>query len=130
MSDEYKTQCDKCGHRTWYETEQPCTMSYPKKCHCDAGHVHTYPDGRQEKCGGTLRVIDYSGIRTHLIIGERYTFRDKAGTVKRYTLGRTTGHRPALLLLHNARSISSGNIVRADQIKYRDGLYECETYFI
>jgi hypothetical protein len=127
---EFKTQCDKCGKRTWYETEQPCHMSYFKKTTCDTcGHTHTHDT--QEQCTGTLRVIDYTNVRTHLSIGERYTFIDKNGNKKRFTLGRTTGWKPLLLLMYNARSTGSSITVKAPDITWekKEQAYTTGTYF-
>ena len=110
MKDEYKTQCDKCGKRTWYEI--------PEQCH-------------MEGCTGTLQVIDYTNVRTHLTLGERYDFRDKAGRVKRFTLGRTTGYVPCLLLMHNARSRGSSLTINARDISYNveAHAFDTGTYF-
>lgn len=129
MQNEYKTMCDRCGKKTWYETEQQCHVAYAKKDVCkECGHTE-YDNDKLERCTGTLRVIDYTNVRTHLTIGERYTFRDKSGIKKRFTLGKTTGWKPCLLLLHNARSIGSSITVNAPDIKYKDGAYTTNTYF-
>lgn len=129
MQNEYKTICDKCYKKTWYETEQPCHMSYAKKDTCETcGHTE-YNHEKHVRCTGTLRAIDYTNVRTHLCIGERYTFSDKNGIKKRFTLGKTTGWKPCLLLLHNARSIGSSITVNAPDIKYKDGAYTTNTYF-
>lgn len=131
MKDQYKTQCDKCYKRTWYETEQQCHMSYPKSETCSLGHVHQIEPYTTQRCTGTLRVIDYTNINTYLTIGERYTFKDKAGLVKRFTLGRTTGWKPCLILLHNARSTGSSITINAPEIKgIGGGIYQVDTYFI
>jgi hypothetical protein len=114
---EYKTVCDKCFRKTWYEKEQGC-------------HVRDI-DG--VLCSGTLRVIDYTNIDlkySSLKIGERFTFKDLAGNVKRYTLGRTTGWKPCLLLMHNSRSRYSSLTVNAPEIEYiGGGVYQVQTYF-
>ena len=105
-------------------------MSFPAYDVCNLGHKHEIDPLKMEPCGGTLKVIDYTNVKTSLTIGERYTFRDKAGIVKRYRLGRTTGWKPRLILLHNARSIGSSITVNAPDIEYRNGAYETGTYFI
>jgi len=130
MKDTYTTMCDKCHKKTWYETEQQCHMKYPKSTTCSLGHVHIDEPYTTERCTGTLKVIDKTNINTHLTIGERYPFRDKHGTVKRFTLGKTTGWRPCLLLLHNARSTGSCITVNAPEVHYKKGAYEVNTYFI
>ena len=130
QEDTYTTVCNKCYKKTWYETEQPCHMSYPKSKTCSLGHVHINNPYETERCTGTLMVIDKTNINTHLTVGERYTFRDKAGIVKRFTVGRTSGWKPCLLLLHNARSTGSSITVNAPDIHYKNGAYETNTYFI
>lgn len=129
MKNEYKTQCDTCGKRTWYETEQKCHYSYPAKKVCNLGHEHQDSPIKMVPCNGTLRVIDYTNVRTYLTLGERYAFRDKNGIVKRFTLGRTTGWRPVLLLMHNARSTGSSITVNAPDVAWNNGAYDCGTYF-
>jgi len=131
MSNEYKTICDTCGKRTWYEEEQACHMSYAKGATCDMGHYHEEEPYVTERCKGTLRVIDYTNTKTHLVtVGERYTFQDKRGVQKRFTVGKTTGWKPCLLLLHNARSTGSSRTINAPEIKaLGGGVYEVDTYF-
>jgi len=48
----YKTVCDKCGRKTWYETEQ--------QCHCNFPDNDGTPD--TTRCTGTLKIIDYSAL--------------------------------------------------------------------
>ena len=110
MENEYKTICDTCSKRTWYKEEQQCHM---------------------ERCTGTLRVIDNINVLTHYItIGERYTFQDLRGTQKRFTVGKTTGRKPCLLLLHNSRSMSSSITIKAPEIEpVGNGIYKVNTYF-
>lgn len=127
---DYTTQCDKCGKRTWYETEQQCHMQYTKSQTCDLGHKHTVEPLKYERCTGTLRLIDRTNITTWLVIGKRYTFQDLNGVQKRYTLGRTTGWKPVLLLLHNARSTGSSITVKGPEIEaIGGGVYKVPTYF-
>lgn len=113
---EYKTICDSCYQKTWYEAEQPCHRSHPDGETCELGHFHD--NGKMLPCRGTLRVIDYTNVRTHLQKGERYDFIDKDGNKKRFTLGQTTGWKPQLMLLHNARSHGSSILIKAPDIKY------------
>jgi hypothetical protein len=95
-------------------------MSYTAYKTCNLGHKHDDENGKQVPCTGTLRVIDYTNVRTSLKIGERYTFRDKAGHVKRFRLGCSTGWKPCLLLLHNSRSTGSANTVNGPDIKWNE----------
>jgi hypothetical protein len=122
---EYKTVCDRCFQKTWYEIEQPCKRSHEDGEHCSLGHWHG--NGKTVPCGGTLRVIDYTNVRTHLQKGERYTFIDKEGNKKRFTLGATNGWKPVLLLLHNARSHGSSITINAPDIKWQP---ENQAYFV
>jgi len=130
MKNEYKTQCDKCGGGTWYDKEQQCQRWFVDKTRCNLGHWHEDEPRHETRCVGTLRVIDYTNIRTYLTIGERYTFQDNAGVVKRFTLGRTTGIKPRLLLLHNSRSTGSDLLVNGPEIvALGGGVYKVNTLF-
>lgn len=131
MKNEYLTICDKCYKKTWYDTEQPCKMSYLDYKVCDLGHKH---DGEKMiKCTGTLRLIDDTNVKTHLSIGSRYTFQDSTGKKKRFTLGKTTGWKPCLLLLHNSRSSGSSLTVNAPDISYTidkgQAVYKINNYY-
>lgn len=128
MKNEYLTICDKCYKRTWYDTEQQCHYKYEDFKTCDLGHKHG--TGEMKRCEGTLRVIDNTNAKTYLTIGERYSFRDKNGLVKKFTLGKTTGWKPCLLLLHNSRSTGSSLCVNAGDLNYKDGAYNTNIYFI
>lgn len=129
MKNEYKTMCDKCYRKTWYETEQQCHCKYLESEICNLGYKHVHDNAKEVRCTGTLRLIDNSKVNTSLVIGERYSFRDKNGLVKRFRLGKTTGWKPMLLLLHNARSTGSSLLVDANDLKYENGAYNTGIYF-
>lgn len=58
----YITRCNMCGKPTWYETEQPCKMTYKRMAICDLGHEHEELDEDDmpiyDPCPGTLKLID------------------------------------------------------------------------
>ena len=90
----YKTVCDVCYRKTWYEGPRKCSYN---------------------PCPGTLRVIDYSGIpekfKNYLGTGERVRVKFSWGEVKTGTIGLTTGWKPALLLILTRRSHGSSYIL-------------------
>jgi hypothetical protein len=104
---EYKTVCDRCGRGTWYEDPQPCRMSRPT--YCPTCHQTT----GEGPCGGTLRVIDRSDLApafapyygTGVRVRVKFSYSDEELTG---TIGRTTGWRPAYLLMR--RSSDRGSI--------------------
>ena len=114
MSDlTYKTICNKCGKKTWYEEERPCTMSYLKHCgECGASLDKSY------HCPGTLKKIDYSDINQEFVpylhkdIRVRVVF--PGGEVKTGLVGMTTGWKPVLILLANRRSHGSSDLLTKD----------------
>lgn len=61
MTTPFITICDVCGKPTWYETEQPCKMQYPKIaiCNLEYSHEELDDDGLviMKPCKGTLRKI-------------------------------------------------------------------------
>ena len=131
--DAYKTICDKCYKKTWYETEQQCHYKYFEKEVCSLGYTHQHDNAKEIRCTGTLKVIDYTNIKTYLNIGSRYTFQDSTGKKKRFTLGKTTGWKPCLLLLHNARSTGSSSTLNAGDIIYTiekgQAVYKINNYY-
>ena len=104
---DYKTVCNKCSRRTWYETEQPC-------------HVNG--------CMGTLKVIDNSELDKRFedayINGYRVEvtwkkgFEDftgygcrTEGRKARFTVGKSTGWKPVYLMILTSRSIGGAAIL-------------------
>jgi len=110
----YKTVCDKCGGKTWYETEQPCKREVRRYKAC--GHCFDYVP-----CTGTLKKIDYSGLDARFLTyyksGQRVEvtwkkgFEDFTGygsrtecKKARFIVGMSTGWKPCLLAVYSSRS--------------------------
>ncbi|HHT9136783.1 MAG TPA: hypothetical protein ACFYEK_05990 [Candidatus Wunengus sp. YC60] len=116
MSRDYKTICDKCGRKTWYETEQQCHCEYPKTKICKTcGHSERLET--MERCTGTLKVIDNSNLNPDFT---RYYENGKRIEVdfgyekKRGTIGKTTGWKPSYLLMLTKRSTGSSYLISKD----------------
>jgi len=63
MDNEYKTICDVCGQKTWYEEEQQCHCVYTKKVTCKTcGHSEEVSPPKMARCNGRLRKIDNSEL--------------------------------------------------------------------
>ena len=101
MKNEYRTVCDKCGRKTWYETEQ--------QCHCSYFHGDV-----NVRCTGTLRIIDNSALDDRFSrfydTGERVEVKWKdgfedftgfgcrtEGKNARFYVGKSTGWKPIYL---------------------------------
>lgn len=100
MDKDYKTICDICGRKTWYEKEQQCQCSYPKEKTCrTCGHTEQLK--KIVQCTGTLRLIDNSDLDKRFTsfykTGERIevTYKDK--TKERFYIGKSTGWKPTYL---------------------------------
>ena len=101
----YKTVCDRCSQGTWYESEGPCRRSVPKREPC--GHYV----GREGPCGGTLRVIDRSGLSRRFAgyheSQQRIRVRLHTGEVMTGTVGKTMGWKPSYMLMRTANASCS-----------------------
>ena len=108
---EFKSVCDVCGRKTWYEKEQQCHCSYSKKETCKTcGHTEEVEPHTMERCTGTLRLIDNSklnpaftpyygnGVRVEVDFGYEK---------KRGTIGKTMGWKPVYLLMLRKNSTGS-----------------------
>lgn len=100
----YKSQCDRCGRRTWYETEQQCHVDYPKRKTCKScGHSEEVEPMKMERCPGTLRIIDYSALDYRFLdyyqSGQRLELVYQDGSRERGYIGKSTGWRPIWLLI-------------------------------
>ena len=111
MENEYKTICNACDRKTWYETEQRCHCEYPKVKTCKScGHSEEVEPLRMERCKGTLRLIDTSDLVPSF---KRYYENKKRIEVdfgyekKRGTIGKTTGWKPKYFLILTKRSVGS-----------------------
>lgn len=111
MKNQYKTVCDKCYRKTWYETEQPC--------HCTRYDA----DGNPFPCGGTLRVIDYSNLDSRLTpyheTGERVEITYKNGEKIRCYVGMSTGWKPVYLEIKNSRSTGGAALPTREIVSIR-----------
>lgn len=112
----HKTVCDRCYSGTWYETERPCRLSWPKRCKCCRQLT-----GEHTPCGGTLRIIDRSDLApqfaSYLHSGQRIRVRFSHGEERTGTVGKTMGWKPAYLLMARSDSMGSSDLLGAgDQI--------------
>uniref|UniRef100_A0A6H2A5D1 Uncharacterized protein n=1 Tax=viral metagenome TaxID=1070528 RepID=A0A6H2A5D1_9ZZZZ len=89
-NEEYKTICDTCGRKTWYETEQKCHCSYPKK-DLDPRFTPFYERG------------------------ERIEVEYEDGTKSRFYVGKSTGWKPVYLEIKKSNS-SGGDVIYTDGI--------------
>jgi hypothetical protein len=117
MQDTYKTVCDGCGRPTWYETEQQCHQSVSKSKHCGECGTLTYAENT--RCTGTLRLIDRSGLSAQFTpYLHDYTKRLEVITAHgervRGYVGKTTGWKPAYLLLPRRNSVASSFVLHDD----------------
>ena len=102
---EYKTICDTCNKKTWYETEQPCKMTNWKGCKECGSHENI---SKSVKCTGTLKPIDNSNLDPRLTpfykSGERVEITYKDGTKERFYVGKSTGWKPTYLEIKKSNS--------------------------
>lgn len=122
MKNDYKTVCNKCGLKTWYETEQPCTNTIFEYCPtCGSGEFISKP----VKCNGTLKVIDNSGLNemfnSYFESGERIEVTYTDGTKERFYVGKSTGWKPCYLMIKKSNSYG-GEAVFTENIKRIRGL--------
>lgn len=112
MNNEYKTVCDTCYQKTWYETEQPCKQTIFKGCPTCGSHEKI---DKPTQCKGTLRVIDYSDLDERLTpyykSGERVKITYKDGSIARGTIGKSTGWKPIYLIIKTTRSLSGEGVL-------------------
>lgn len=98
MKQEYKTICDKCGIKTWYETEQPCKNTIFTGCPTCGSHELI---SKETKCKGTLRLIDNSGLDERFARyyenKERVEVIEPDGSKNRFWVGKSTGWKPCYL---------------------------------
>lgn len=108
--DTYKTVCNKCYRKTWYETEQPC-------------HCTRFENGEEVPCGGTLKVIDNSQLDprfTHFHeTGERIEITYKNGEKIRCYIGKSTGWKPIYLEIKKSNSSGGGSLMTQGIVSIR-----------
>lgn len=115
MANRFITRCDACNAPTWYETEQPCKMSYPKRKDCPTcAHIELDHD-KMIPCPGTLRLIDWSGLAPaftpYLHDFTRRLEVTSGGYTRRGYVGITTGRKPSYLLLPRRDSRWSSDLL-------------------
>lgn len=105
MKNDYKTMCDKCGKKTWYETEQPCKMTILDGCKTCGSREFIY---KEVKCTGTLRVIDNSGLnpraKRFYETGEQVEIVYSNGEKTRCYIGKSTGWKPVYIEIKKRNS--------------------------
>lgn len=129
MKNEYKTICDTCGKKTWYETEQQCHCVYPEKETCSTcGHSEEVYLLKDVRCKGTLRKIDNSELDNRLTRyyenGQRIEviwkdgYEDYSGyglktngKKARFYVGKSTGWKPIYLQIYSTRSFGGGSVL-------------------
>ena len=126
MKDEFKTICDVCGRKTWYETEQ--------RCHCSE------PDSQGDivRCSGTLRLIDrtdldsrfsqYHDTQERVEVEWKDGFEDYTGygcrtdgKKARFYVGMSTGWKPIYLQVLKRNSFG-GSAILSSAVKTVRGL--------
>ena len=107
---EYKTVCNKCYRKTWYETEQPC------KC-------TRWENGEPVPCGGTLKVIDNSQLDPRFTrfheTGERVEITYQDGEKVRCYIGKSTGWTPIYLEIKKSNSTGGGSLMTQGIVSIR-----------
>ena len=111
MNEEYKTICDSCGIKTWYEKQQPCKATCFIGCPNCGSHENI---SKETKCKGMLRVIDNSELDPRLdeFYGtkERIEIIYKDGSKVRCYVGKSTGCKPVYLEILRSNSWGGGSI--------------------
>lgn len=90
---DYKSVCNKCYRKTWYEKQQPCKV---------------------EGCKGTLMVIDESGLdkrfESYYRNGQRIEVTYKWGEKERFYIGKSTGWKPCWLTIKKSNSFGGAGL--------------------
>ena len=128
MKELYKTVCDKCRRKTWYENEQQCHCTYPKTKTCKlCGHTKEVYPPKMVRCTGTLRKIDYSSLDKRFDYAYNNNYRVEVtwkpgfedytgygcrtnGQKARFNIGMSTGWKPVYLAILTKRSIGGSAI--------------------
>ncbi len=120
--EDYKTVCDSCYQKTWYETEQPCRRTLHKGCDTCGSHENI---SKEVKCTGTLRIIDTSELDSRLTpfykSGERIEIEYKDGAKERFYVGRSRGWKPVYLEIKKRNSLG-GETVYLENVQAIRGL--------
>ena len=112
---EYKTVCDNCQIKTWYETERPCQNTIFRGCPTCGSHEII---SKEEKCEGMLKVIDNSELDERFTpfykSGERVEVVYKSGEKERFYLGKSTGWKPIYLTIKKSNSMGGEGLFLND----------------
>lgn len=116
----YKTVCDKCRKKTWYETEQQCHAEYPAAKTCKTcGHTEIIEPIKIVRCTGTLRVIDNAGLDERFTPyyenNKRVEVLYKDGATERFNIGKSTGWKPVYIML-KCKNSHGGEVILSDLI--------------
>ena len=108
---EYKTVCNVCYRKIWYETEQAC-------------HCTKWMGDEQVPCTGTLKVIDNSELNPRLTqyykSGQRIEITYKDGTTLRAYVGKSTGWKPCYLEILKSNSWGGGSFYLPEDATIRE----------
>jgi hypothetical protein len=107
---EYKSICNKCNRRTFFDKEQPCHITYPAIATCGTcGHKRKEYPIRMIPCGGTLKVIDYSLLDERFAeyykSGQRIEVTYDSGETERFFVGKGIGNKPTWIKIKTSHSM-------------------------
>jgi hypothetical protein len=127
--DDYKTVCNKCGRKTWYEDEQQCHCFYPASRTCETcGHTEQIEPTKMVRCTGTLKKIDNSELdsrfdyayktRQRVEVTWKKGYEDYTGygartngRKARFRVGKSTGWKPVYLMILRSDSLGGAAIL-------------------
>lgn len=126
MDNDYKTVCDTCGKKTWYEKEQQCHCEYEKTKTCKTcGHTKVIEPIKMVRCKGTLKPIDNSNLDRRFDYyyqnSQRVEVLYKDGSKERFYIGKSTGWKPIYLMIKKSNSFG-GEALYSENIKEIKGL--------
>jgi hypothetical protein len=126
MNNEFKTVCNKCYQKTYYEEEQQCHYTIFKGCKTCGSYQNI---NKQKKCTGTLKVIDNSNLseraRAYYERGERVKITYKDGSFVRCYIGKSTGWKPVYLEILKRNSLGGSKLYLPDDAKIEGlGIYK------
>ena len=129
MKEEYKSVCDTCGRKTWYDKEQQCYCEYTAKITCKAcGHSKDKYPPSMVRCKGTLRLIDNSQLDSRFDRAYQNNYRVEVtwkkgfedysgygsrtnGRKTRFKIGKSIGWKPIYLQIYSRRSTGGQSIL-------------------
>lgn len=110
MNEEYKTICNVCNKKTWYETEQTCHARYQKQNTCiTCNHSEIVEPIEYIPCTGTLKLFDTSDLDLKLTpyytSKERVEVKTKYKTTERFYVGKSSGWKPVYIKIKKLNSL-------------------------